>query len=176
MGNTTASLRATTVVPRTTKPTLRLWADMIRMEGLVKDAEGVSRMRRAATALYDAAMTGNTAALQIIGDRLDGKVATMPDENGQVSLSFVVRLPQMLEPAEWQAMTASRPARIVDVEDPETHAHAQSAGDLELAAVEPLAVELAADLLAADVEPPGDGHQGGDGLLGMVKRAQEPAK
>ena len=149
MGNTTASLRATTVVPRTTKPTLRLWADMIRLEGLVKDAEGVSRMRRAATALYDAAMTGNTAALQIIGDRLDGKVATMPDENGQVSLSFVVRLPQQLDAEQWQNMVNPRPARIVDVseEDAETHAHAQSASDPELAdppVADPLAVEPSA--------------------------------
>ena len=167
----TASLRATTVVPRTTKPTLRLWADMIRMEGLVKDAEGVSRMRRAATALYDAAIyEKNTAALAIIGDRLDGKVSTMA-EDGQVSLSFVVRLPQMLEPAEWQAMTASRPARILDASAVDS-AQAGSASDPELAAVEPLAVELA----AVDAGLPGDGHQVGDGLPDAVKRAQELAK
>ena len=158
----TASLRATTVVPRTTKPTLRLWADMIRLEGLVKDAEGVSRMRRAATALYDAAIFDkNTAALAIIGDRLDGKVSTM-GEDGQVSLSFVVRLPQMLDAPAWEAMTASRPARIGDVSAVDS-ARAGSAGDPELAAV-----ELAVDQV--------DGHQDGDGLPDAVTRTQEPAK
>ena len=120
--------------------------------------------------LAQQALDGDVAAMREVIYCLDGKPGISGAEDGSTTISFVVRLPQQLDADEWQAMANPRPARIVDVSAVDS-AQAESASDPELAAV-----ELAADLLAADVEPPGDGHQGGDGLLGMVKRAQEPAK
>ena len=121
--------------------------------------------------LAQQALDGDVAAMREVIYCLDGKPGISGAEDGSTTISFVVRLPQQLDADEWQAMANPRPAaRIVDVEDAGTHARAGSAGDLELAAVEPLAVELAAVELAVDAGLPGDG------LPDMVKRDQEPAE
>ena len=152
MGQQTAFARATTRLPNT-KPILRQFQDAMRLAVNRPEPDGRKRIIHLAERLSDLAMAGDVAAMREVMYCLDGRPGISGADDGQVSLSFVVRLPQMLDAPAWEAMTASRPARIVDVKDAETHAHAQSAGDLELAAVEPLAVELAADPLA--VEPLG---------------------
>ena len=113
--------------------------------------------------LAQQALDGDVAAMREVIYCLDGKPGISGAEDGQVSLSFVVRLPQMLDAPAWEAMTASRPAaRIVDASAVDS-AQAGSASDPELAAV-----ELAVDQV--------DGHQDGDGLPDAVTRTQEPAK
>lgn len=75
---------------------------MIRLEALSEMPDGKSKLRHAAQALFDAAINDkNTAALAIIGDRLDGKPKVDQSDDGQVSLSFVVRLPAQADPTEW---------------------------------------------------------------------------
>ena len=97
--------------------------------------------------LAQQALDGDVAAMREVIYCLDGKPGISGAEDGSTTISFVVRLPQQLDADEWQAMANPRPARIVDVseEDAETHAHAQSASDPKLAAVEPVADPLAVE-------------------------------
>ena len=101
MGAPTAYARVEARLPRVAKPTLRLWADAIRLEALAELPDGRSKLRAAAQALFAKAIDGDTAALAIIGDRLDGKAKVDQDDDGKTTLSFVVRLPSQADPAEW---------------------------------------------------------------------------
>ena len=125
-----------------TKPVLRLWQDAVRIEALsiMPDGTGRTKLRAAAEAMFEAAITDkNTAAMALIGDRLDGKVAVAPDENGQVSLSFVVRLPDTLNASEWQSMVSGqhpaehlKPAVTIDaapIQEPITDTWEQHLGE-----------------------------------------------
>lgn len=99
MTGATAYAKATTTLP-STKPVLRIFQDAVRAAVNRVDADGKTRIFKIAEALVVKAATGDIACIREVADRLDGKAQVIGDD-GAVQLSFVVRLPQQADPADW---------------------------------------------------------------------------
>ena len=151
MGAPTAYARVEARLPRVAKPTLRLWADAIRLEALAELPDGRSKLRAAAQALFAKAIDGDTAALAIIGDRLDGKAKVDQDDDGKTTLSFVVRLPSQADPAEW-AKTITPVDQQIPWQDNTSEPNGELAGEPENSAVDGRSLQSGANLDAVKIE------------------------
>ena len=145
-----------------TKPVLRIFQDAVRVAVNRIEPDGRKRIFHIADALARQAMAGDVAAIREVADRLDGKAAVAPNEDGTTNLTFVVRLPAQAEPTEWaktiehQAVRQEQPIadipsdvgedgiRLVDCQPP------QSGPDLDGVKIE--AVER--DLASVKTDPP----------------------